>query len=313
MMDLLVMSVFGLLLVVVIACFMFLRNYMKFPWWVTIPFVCCCCLCGCTLARIVSEKAQESSEANLANQSITRVPVEREPAPLPELPEKGDYAQDNAETLKTKIENEKLIAEIEKIKAEGQAKLYEIQRQAKQKIEEVQKQKDIELAALEQKGKIENEQIKATTYETGKWLWAIIAAAIACVVYCYRKVNASAALLGLVGFAGLFALVLAGQHYPKLVALSPIPFIILVAYIAYREGLISQALKACVRGIELADNDHVKREVSKQDKGGAVEKTSRKDIDQATVELAMKEREERKTREKADESDSSRFEVIKGD
>lgn len=227
---------------------------------------------------------------------VTRIPVEREALPLPEYPEAfsvvADYATtDTKETLATKKELAAIVAEIEAIKAKTADEVYRIQQAARQDLQDAQKQKDVELAALEEKLRQETavltEQARARTYESGKWLWAIIAAAIACVIYCYKRLNAAAALLGLIGFVSLFALVIAGQRYPQYVALAPVPFIALLTYIAYRDGLISQALAACVRGIELADNDKTKRAVRKQDRANAIERTARKDIDKATIELAL--------------------------
>lgn len=258
-----------------------------------------------------AERAQEGVAV-----PVTRIPVEREALPLPEYPESfsvvADYAtNETSETLATKKELAALVAEIEQIKAKTAEEIYRLMQTARQDLQDAQKQKDVELAALEDKLHQETavvmEQARAKTYETGKWLWAIIAAAIACVVYCYKRLNAAAAVLGLIGFVCLFALVLAGQHYPQIVALAPVPFIALLTYIAYRDGLISKALTACVRGIELADDDKTKRAVRKQDKARAIERTARRDIDKATVELAL-ERHEAATEKRREENNNGKAE-----
>lgn len=234
---------------------------------------------------------------------VSRVPYERPEPEMPELPEAvASYAPtETPATLATKKEVAALVAEIETIKAETQAAVLRLQEGAKQELMDAQKTRDVELAALEEKLRAETaalaERARAGLYDFNKWQWAIVAAAIAAVAYAYKRLSLTAALLALGGFAFLFALVLAGRHFPRLVALSPVPFILLLAYAAWRYGVVRRALVACARGIEIADNDGVKLLVRTEPGHEGVE-TVRKEIDQATVALARGRARERRNRAK---------------
>lgn len=246
-------------------------------------------LSGCSLFKVAKEVSTEPVV-------VTRVPIERPELPLPELPEESPMLTFSVTPEKT-IDDAKITqdlaqisAQIEELKASTSAEIYKINQSTKAEVEAKVKETDIKLAGLENELKTKNEMVKATTYDSSKWLWAVVSAAVAAIIYCYKRLNFAAALLALMGFGCLFALILAGQHYPRLVALSPIPFILLLVYIAYRDGLISQALRACVVGIEKGGDAKTKREVSRADRGvGAVERTSRKTMDEARIDAVAEE------------------------
>lgn len=240
-------------------------------------------LSGCSLFGVAKEASTEPVV-------VTRVPVERPELPLPELPEESPMltfsVTPTSTTDEARITQElaTISASIEELKASTASEIYKISQSTKAEVEAKVKESDVRLAGLEQELKTKDEQVKATTYDSSKWLWAIVSAAIAAIVWCYKKLNLAAALLALGSFSFLFCLILAGQHYAKWLALAPVPFIVLLVYISYRDGLISQALRACVVGIEKGGDAKTKREVSRADRGvGAVERVARKTMDEARL------------------------------
>lgn len=279
------------------------------------PRLCACfaaaaLLAGCMLAPAPAAKTAPEPAPGVAVE-VSRVPVERDPLPLPELPEPllsyTPAPGDNAAVLATKKDLQALAAQIEQAQADAAAAIYKATQAARAELENAQKKTDIELAALEKRlaaqTATETATAQAAIYDANKWLGAIVIAAVAAIAYAYKRLSVGAACVALAGFAALFALVLAGKHYPRLVALAPLPLLVLVVYTAWREGIVRDALRACVRGVELADNDTVKQAISKQDKKGAIEKAARKDIDNATGELAIK-------RHKASTEERRRLEAI---
>ncbi|MBO6103281.1 MAG: hypothetical protein J6P03_08535 [Opitutales bacterium] len=262
------------------------------------PRLCACLaaaalLGGCMLAPAPAAKTAPEPAQGVAVE-VSRVPLEREPLPLPELPEPlityTPAPTDTAQDLATKTDLQRLAAQIEQAQADAAAAIYKATQTARAELENAQKKTDVELAALEARlaaqTATETADAQAQIYDANKWLGAIVIAAVAAIVYAYKRLSVGAACVALAGFAALFALVLAGKHYPRLVALAPLPLLVLVAYTAWREGIVRDALRACVRGVELADNDTVKQAISKQDKKGAIERAARKDIDAATADLA---------------------------
>lgn len=271
----------------------------------TMPPRLCACFAaaalfgGCMLAPAPAAKTAPEPAQGVAVE-VSRVPVERDPLPLPELPEPllsyTPAPGDDAAALATKKDLQALAAQIEQAQADAAAAIYKATQAARVELENAQKKTDVELAALEKRlasqTATETADAQAQIYDANKWLGAIVLAAIAAVAYAYKRLSVGAACVALAGFAALFALVLAGKHYPRIVALAPLPLLVLVVYTAWREGIVRDALRACVRGVELADNDAVKQTISKQDKKGAIEKAARKDIDSATRELAIKRHKE---------------------
>lgn len=233
-------------------------------------------LTGCALLR------QSTARDDLRAVEVSRVPIVREELPLPELPEAFNAIQvapnDNAEAAQMKKDIAEIVAQIERLKAETAAAIYAIEQNAKITQEAAQKEKDIALAAQEEKG-------KQAIYPAREWLGAIIAAAIACVVYAYKRLNLIAAALGLLCFAGLFCLVFAGQHYGQYLPFAPLIVCPLMLYAAHRAGVLRAALVACVRGVEFADDDRTKAQIKEQPDAKKIE-IVRKDIDAATVAAA---------------------------
>ena len=135
----------------------------------------------------------------------------------------------------------------------------------------------------DQRAALATESARAVTYDANRWLWAVVAAAIAAVAYAYKRLSLAAAALGLLGFGCLFSLVLAGQHFPRLTALAPAPFVVLLAYAAYKYGVVRRALVACVRGVELANDENTKAAIRMQEGAGEIE-VARAEMDAATVE-----------------------------
>lgn len=208
---------------------------------------------------------------------LSKEEIVKQPLPEPEgFSVVKVVEKDDKEAIKLKAENAELVAKIETLSSKTAAEKYETEQTAKQKIYDLQKTHEVEISALEEKLKAANEKAK---YPTSAWLWAIISAAIAAVIYAYKHKSFATVALALGGFACLFSLVLAGRDYPQLVIIAPIPFIIVLFWVAYREGIIRDALRACVRGIEIADCKAVKQAVNREDKFGAVELAARKDID----------------------------------
>lgn len=181
-------------------------------------------------------------------------------------------ASDSAELLTAKAENARLIAEIEYTKAQSGAEINRLMEESKAQIAAQADTHAMEVKALENDIALAKETKAQAIYPAQKWLWAIIAAAIACVVYSYRALNFAAAAIGLACFAGLFGLILAGQYYPRVVAVLPLPMIALTVYFAHRAGVITAALKACVKGIEAAGDKATKNAVALADDRGAVDK-----------------------------------------
>lgn len=246
-------------------------------------------LSGCSIFKTATPEAPVTVP-------VTRVPVERPELPLPELPEESPMLTFSVTPASTtdeaRITQElaTISASIEELKASTASEIYKINQTTKAEVESKIKESDVRLAGLEQELRTKDEMVKAQTYDSSKWLWAVVSAAVAAIIYCYKRLNFAAAGLALIGFGSLFALILAGQHYPRLVALSPIPFILLLVYIAYRDGLISRALKACVVGIEKGGDAKTKREVSRADRGvGAVERVARKTMDEARLDAVVEE------------------------
>lgn len=245
---------------------------------------------GCALPGRQAERPPEGAPAESVAVPVTRVPIDRPELPLPEYPETFAVAnpapEDTPETLATKQDLARLVASIETLKAETAASIYKQAQAAKQEAAGAQKTRDVELAALEEelrvKAKALADSARADTYDANKWLWAILAAAIAAVAYAYKRLSLAAAALALIGFAFLFALVLAGKHYPRLVALSPVPFILLLTYAAWKNGIVTQALHACVRGVEMADDERTKAAIKEQPGADKIE-VARAEIDKATV------------------------------
>lgn len=251
---------------------------------------------GCSAFDILRgnrEGLVENSD-KLGAVEVSRVPIVREELPLPEAPESfavvaSPATTDTAQELATKLELAELAAKLERLKAETATAIYKQAQAARQEIADAQKTKDIEMAALEERLKSENTAANAakmeSVYSANKWLGAIIAAAIACVLYAYKRMNAVAATLGLLGFAGLFCLVLGGQYYPQYLPFAPLVVCPLIVYIAHRAGVLRSALVACVRGVEVADDDFTKQCIRMNDGAKNIE-VVRKEIDATTVQVA---------------------------
>lgn len=195
---------------------------------------------------------------------------------------------DNAETLAVKAENARLIAEIEKVKAQSGAEINRIMSQARQDLNAAAEQRDIELTALAERMKNENaaalEREREDIIPVQKSIWAIVSAAIVAVVYGYKRMRWDAIFVSVFGFSVLLGLVLSCKYYPQAVCFLPLPLLIIAGYTAYKMGWLEKANRAMAEAIETSGDKATKQLVHILDTDNAFEKSGRQYAD------GMKER-----------------------
>lgn len=205
---------------------------------------------------------------------------------------------DDPDALKLKLENAHLIAEIERVKAQAASDVYRAKGEATEARRIEKERHDIELAALKdelaRKSALAEEREAQAIYPASKMTLAVLAAALACAVYAYKRMSIGMAVVGLTGIFAIYAAVLAGQIYPRYVAAAPLPLLLAVLFACWRYGVLKRALVACVRGVELTqDNRAVKTEIVMQPGASDIE-IVRDEIDAATVQRARRDQRERR-------------------
>lgn len=222
---------------------------------------------------------------------------------LPELPEPQGLRAvqvsraDDAEALRLKLDNARLIAEIERVKAEAAAEVRRAKAEqfARERAQAEKAAAEIEALKrdLADKAAVAREAGEQAIYPLNKMTLAVLAAALACAAYAYKRMSIGAAVVGLAALFAIYATALAGQWYPRYLAMAPLPLMLVLLFAAWRYGVLKRALVACVRGVELApDNRAVKTEIVMQP-GSADIELVRPEIDQATVQRARRADRER--------------------